>query len=239
MLPWTRNARPPNMRRSASPSSPATASRIRPASPSSYAIAPVCGPARGRKGRAQRLGACHAGPRSGMIDPMVDAVDRIMALWQRLPEDDAEARRAFAEVYADRVAVNGNELTLDDLVWRARALQAALTDLRHEVVERVEQGDKLVVAFRLHGRHTGPLSTAIGALPGTGREVWVQGMDVLTFEDGRIVGITVVTDELGLLSRLDAVALRGMCRSSGIGGPTAAPCLSAWVRVRSVKRVVR
>jgi predicted ester cyclase len=143
-----------------------------------------------------------------MIGPMVDAVDRIMALWQRLPEDDAVARRAFAEVYADRVVVNGNELTLDDLVSRARALQAALTDLRHEVIERVEQGDKLVVAFRLQGRHTGPLSTSIGALPATGREVWLQGMDVLTFEDGRIVRITVLADELGLLSRLDAVALK-------------------------------
>jgi hypothetical protein len=40
--------------------------------------------------------------------------------------------------------------------------------VRHELLERVEVGDKLVIAFRLHGRHTGFLSTAIGDVPATG-----------------------------------------------------------------------
>lgn len=139
---------------------------------------------------------------------MTDPVERVMALWQRLPEDDGAARAAFAEVYAERVVVNGAEVTLDALLARARALQAALSDVHHELLERVEAGDKLVVAFKLYGRHTGPLSTAIGDVPATGRDVWIQGMDVLTLTDGRITGITVLADELGLLARLDAVTLR-------------------------------
>jgi predicted ester cyclase len=139
---------------------------------------------------------------------MTDVVERIMVLWQHLPEDDGEALAAFADVYADRVVVNGTELTLDDLLTRARALQAALSDVRHELLERVEVGDKLVIAFRLHGRHTGSLRTAIGDVPATGRDVSIQGMDVLTFTDGRITGITVLADELGLLARLNAVVLR-------------------------------
>jgi hypothetical protein len=139
---------------------------------------------------------------------MTDLVDRVMALWQRLPEDDGAARAAFAEVYAEHVVVNGAGVTLDELLARARALQAALTDVHHELLERVEAGDKLVVAFKLYGRHTGPLGTAIGPVPATGRDVWIQGMDVLTLTDGRITGITVLADELGLLARLDAVTLR-------------------------------
>ena len=131
-----------------------------------------------------------------------------MSLWQRLPHDDAEARAAFAALYADPVLVNGQEVRIEELLARARALQAALTDLNHVLLERVEAGNKLVVAFRLHGRHTGPLTTAIGQVPATGREVWIQGMDILTLQDGRIVAITVLADELGLLSRLDAVTLR-------------------------------
>ena len=131
-----------------------------------------------------------------------------MALWQHLPEDDAEARAAFAEVYAENVVVNGAEVTLDQLVGRARALQTALSDMRHELLERVEAGDKLVVAFQLHGRHTGPLQTAIGEVPPTGREVSIRGMDVLTLTDGRITRITVLADELGLLDRLGAIRLR-------------------------------
>ncbi|HYO33599.1 MAG TPA: ester cyclase [Nocardioidaceae bacterium] len=139
---------------------------------------------------------------------MADVVEDIMTLWQRLPDTDEEARAAFAELYADRVQVNGNELTLDDLVARARALQSALADIRHEMIDRVEVDDKLVIAFKLHGRHTGTLRTALGEVPATGNAVSVQGMDILTFSDGRITTITVLSDELGMLSQVSPVKLR-------------------------------
>jgi predicted ester cyclase len=133
---------------------------------------------------------------------MADVVDRIMALWQQLPAEDAAARSAFAELYAERVVVNGAELSLDELVARARVLQGALSDLRHDLLERVEAGNKLVIAFLMFGRHTGPLHTPIGELPATGREVTIQGMDVLTLTDGRITEITVLADELGLIAQV-------------------------------------
>jgi predicted ester cyclase len=139
---------------------------------------------------------------NGEDGPMADLVDRIMALWRQLPEDDAAARSAFAELYAERVVVNGAELGLDDLVARARALQGALSDLRHDLLERVEAGDKLVIAFRMFGRHTGLLHTPVGQLSATGREVTIQGMDVLTFTNGRITEITVLADELGLIAQV-------------------------------------
>ena len=138
---------------------------------------------------------------------MTDVVDDIMALWRRLPDNDEAARAAFAELYADRVQVNGIELTLDDLVARARALQSALTDIGHEMIDRVEVDDKLVIAFRLHGRHTGTLRTAVGEVPPTGNALSVQGMDILTFSDGRITAITVLSDELGMILQVSAVKL--------------------------------
>jgi predicted ester cyclase len=139
---------------------------------------------------------------------MSDVVEDIMDLWLRLPEDEEEARAAFARVYADRVRVNGARLTIEDLLTRARALKAALSDLSVEMLERVEAGDKLVIAFRFSGRHSGPFNTSIGVVPATGKDVSIQGMDVLTFSGGRITDITVLADELGMLARLDAVALR-------------------------------
>jgi predicted ester cyclase len=145
---------------------------------------------------------------AGEVANVADVVDDIMALWQRLPEDPAEARAAVSRLYAERCEVNGVMLTVDDLLARARALQAALSDLRHELLERVEAGDQLSVAFTLHGRHTGPLQTSIGVVPATGKTVSIQGMDILTFSAGRITKITVLSDEIGLLSRLDAVTLR-------------------------------
>jgi predicted ester cyclase len=139
---------------------------------------------------------------------MVDVVEGIMTLWSKLPAGDAEATDALARFYADEVDVNGSVLQLGDLLARARSLQRALSDIRHVLLERVDAGDKLVIAYVLHGTHTGALSTVIGELAATGREVSIQGMDVLTFTDGRISRIIVLADELGMLARLDAVRLR-------------------------------
>jgi hypothetical protein len=139
---------------------------------------------------------------------MTDVVDGIMQIWKEMPADDAEAYAATARYYADPVVVNGSELTIPDLVGRARALQHALSNIRHELLERVEADDKLVIAFVMRGQHTGTLSTPVGEVAATGQEVSIQGIDVLTFTDGRISKITVLADELGLLARLDAVTLR-------------------------------
>jgi predicted ester cyclase len=65
----------------------------------------------------------------------------------------------------------------------------------------------LVIAFLMTGRHVGPLPTALGELPPTGRDVRIRTIDVLTITDGRISEVVVVSDELGLLADLNAVAL--------------------------------
>jgi hypothetical protein len=57
------------------------------------------------------------------------------------------------------------------------------------------------------GTHA-PLSTAVGTVAPTGRPVAIRTIDVLTVEDGRIVAVCVVGDELGALLGLDALALR-------------------------------
>jgi hypothetical protein len=64
-----------------------------------------------------------------------------------------------------------------------------------------------VIAQLMRGRHTGPLPTPLGTVQPTGREVAVRTIDVLTIADDRVVAVTVVADELGLLSQLDALTL--------------------------------
>ena len=71
----------------------------------------------------------------------------------------------------------------------------------------VEDGDRAVVAFRMGGRQVGPLQTAAGLLPPTGRTVQLRVVDVLTLDGGRIADVFVVADELGALAALDAVRL--------------------------------
>lgn len=137
-----------------------------------------------------------------------DLVSRLMALWLDPPTDEAAALAAFRELYTDPVAVNGTALGAADLLARARALHRAYSGLRHEPIDMVTAPGRLVVAFRMCGTHTGPLSTPLGTVPPTGKPVAIRTIDVLTVEEGRITEVCVVGDELGTLVGLDALALR-------------------------------
>lgn len=134
-------------------------------------------------------------------------VERLLQLWTDVPADDVAAEEAFRALYADPVTVNGAPLHARDLVARARALGAVFDGLRREVLDVVDGGGKVAVAFRLSGRHVGTLGTTAGPVPATGRDLGIRVIDVLTIADGRITGIWMVADELGALVSVDAVRL--------------------------------
>ena len=135
--------------------------------------------------------------------------DALLALWtEPVPADDDAAAAAFARFYTDPVEVNGAALPLSGLVARARALQTAYSDRRTVVLDAVRTPDRLIVAFEMHVRHTGPLHTPLGVVEATGRDVIARAIDILTLgADDRITTVRVVSDELGVLRTLDAVRL--------------------------------
>ena len=137
-----------------------------------------------------------------------DFVERLLSLWTQPIPGGADGEAHFATCYAGQLTVNGVPFTLADLVTRARALQAAYGDIRGEILEVVETPDRLVVGFVMHVHHTGPLTTPLGVVEPTGRTAAIRTIDILTMRDGVVTDITVVADELGLLSQLDAVELK-------------------------------
>ena len=147
-----------------------------------------------------------------MVDVPFD-VDRLLRLWtDALPEDDGAATDAFRQLYTDPVTVNGAMLTAADLVARARAMQRALQEPEREVLAVVDAGDTLAVAFRLRGRHVGPLDTPLGRLPASGARIDLRVIDILSLTDGRISALCMVGDWLtpladaglvGVLTELD------------------------------------
>jgi predicted ester cyclase len=128
-------------------------------------------------------------------------------LWTEPVGDRVAARAAFAQVYADPLVVNGQPMTVPQLVDRAQALQQAFEGLSMQIVDQVETSDRLVIAFIMRGRHVGPYASALGDIPPTGRAVQVRTIDVLTIDAGLVSAIWVVADDLGLLTQLDAVEL--------------------------------
>jgi hypothetical protein len=154
---------------------------------------------------------------AGTVLTMQDAtafVDRLMALWrQPVPAGDAGIA-AFRTCYAEQLTVNGTPFTLAELVARARSLQAAYSGIRPEVLDVVAAPGRVVVAFVMHVRHTGPLPTPLGVLPPTGRTAAIRTIDVLAVDDGLVTAVTVVADELGLLTQLGGVHLIGSSSST-------------------------
>ncbi|HEX2384478.1 MAG TPA: ester cyclase [Acidimicrobiales bacterium] len=133
--------------------------------------------------------------------------ERLVRLWTEPLGTAAEAHRAFAGAYADPVSVNGIDVSLADLVERARGIQRAFAGLQLELVDEVETPERIVIVFLQRGRHVGPLETPLGVVAPTGREIEVRVIDVLSVKDDRITAIQVVPDNLGLAMQLGAVQL--------------------------------
>lgn len=140
---------------------------------------------------------------------MTGLVSKLMELWSS-PPVEGTAEKAFGELYTDPVIVNGTVLPLSQLAERAGALQAAFSEIDHEMLDHVQAPGREVVAFLLRGRHTGTWVTPLGEVAPTGRVFEARVIDILHITDGRVAEVWSVPDELGLLTQLGAVGLIGL-----------------------------
>ena len=138
-------------------------------------------------------------------------IEGLLDLWSTPHPDPAEAVAAFGAWYADPVVINGTPMSLADLASRADQVRQTFTDPGREVLDVCEQptdrGAKIAVAFVMSGRQTGPLGTAAGILPPTGRQLRIRVIDVLTVEGGLITSLWMTADELGALAAVGAAGL--------------------------------
>jgi predicted ester cyclase len=139
-------------------------------------------------------------------------IDNLLDLWSGPIVPGADAEAAFRRVYTDPVMVNGTEVPVTALVERALLLQGTFESMEREVLDVAEVGDKVAVAFRLSGRHVGPMATSAGLVPPTGKRVSMRVIDILTLTDGRISSLWMTADELGALNAVGAVRLADQAR---------------------------
>ena len=110
-------------------------------------------------------------------------VDALRALWA----DDVEER------FPDKTC-RGK----DELAAYFKELFAAMSDVRMEKVASVEQGETVFVRWTLTGTHDG----VFNGIDATGRSVALDGMDQITFRDGKMVHNFVVFDQMEVGRRL-------------------------------------
>ncbi len=80
-----------------------------------------------------------------------------------------------------------------------RAL-AAFSDFRHQVIDQIAEGDRVVTRMAASGRHTGEFL----GIPATGKEVTMTGIAVHRIADGKIAEHWSEVDGFGLFQQLGA-----------------------------------
>jgi predicted ester cyclase len=80
-------------------------------------------------------------------------------------------------------------------------LGTVFSDQRWEIHQVIGEGETVVVYCTLHGRHTGDLM----GIPPTNREVAMDYVQILRFENGKAVERWGVRDDMALLRQLGVV----------------------------------
>jgi steroid delta-isomerase-like uncharacterized protein len=77
-------------------------------------------------------------------------------------------------------------------------LRAGLDDLRFEVDDAVEQGDRVAARWTMHGVH----NRALFDRPATGRQITQTGMVFYRTADGRLAELWPLVDVYGLVKQI-------------------------------------
>ncbi|MBV9425468.1 MAG: ester cyclase [Solirubrobacterales bacterium] len=131
---------------------------------------------------------------------------------------DPEARwidRPHYRVFAQNLEMR----TRDEVVAWFRGLFDAVPDLHMDVEEVVVAGEpgreRATVRWRITGTFSG--SPYMGIEP-TGRPVDIRGMDLLSFEDGRVAGNNIYYDQLTFARQIGMLPSEGSVGDKAITG---------------------
>jgi steroid delta-isomerase-like uncharacterized protein len=128
------------------------------------------------------------------VGPPAGATNADLIRWsfERLNAHDAAS---MAELWSDETVERLPDRTLHgaaETVAYFEEVFAALPDVRVEIQALAEQGDDVIVRWRMTGTHDG----AIQGVDGTGRRLTLDGVDHFTLRDGKIVSNFIVYDQM-------------------------------------------
>lgn len=95
----------------------------------------------------------------------------------------------------------GSTLGPDGFTEHVAALRSGLSDVRASVFDLVAEGDRVVVYWRIEGRHTG----VVWGIPASGNRVDGESVSLIRFRDGKVVDYSVRPDRLTVLQQLGAL----------------------------------
>jgi steroid delta-isomerase-like uncharacterized protein len=124
-----------------------------------------------------------------------------LALWA---DGDLGAIERYVAPDARTVMTGFEGSTVDVLREDVARYVVAFTDVTTEIVDLIAQDDRVAMAWRTWGTHVGPYGT-IAPEP-TGQRVMMEGVDVFTVADDRIVEVRSFWDAAGVYRQFGLLA---------------------------------
>lgn len=128
----------------------------------------------------------------------------LKALAQRMYEEmaagadiDAMAERYMAEDFVDH-ELPGSDSTRQAAVEMLKMSHSAFPDFRMEVVELLQDGDKVVARLRMRGTHQGEFM----GIPAGDNQIDVAAIDINQWRDGKCVAHWGVTDFAAMMQQI-------------------------------------
>jgi len=129
--------------------------------------------------------------------------EAVLAAFRGLDDHDY---RAFTDLHAEACTYRMNFDTYQGREAMRAMIQgwfAAFPDLRHEVLDYVEDGDRAAWVVRISGTHTAPMQTPQGAVPATGKRIDFRAADLAHFDSaGKATSWNIYFDMLQVLEQL-------------------------------------
>lgn len=128
----------------------------------------------------------------------------LKALAQRMYEGmaagadiDAMAEQYLAEDFVDH-ELPGSDSTRQDAVEMLKMSHSAFPDFRMDVVELLQDGDKVVARLRMRGTHQGEFM----GIPAGGNQIDVAAIDINQWRDGKCIAHWGVTDFAAMMQQI-------------------------------------
>ncbi|MEA2511592.1 MAG: hypothetical protein QOJ59_1079 [Thermomicrobiales bacterium] len=134
---------------------------------------------------------------------MGQARDAIDQWWSLFAADRLANTAAICQPDIDVMLPGGMRLRgMAEVVPVLHAFCDAFPNIRHDIVDTVEAGDKIAVELAVKGTHSGTFRTPQGDIPATGRTIVWDSVDVVTIRDGKIASWHTYFDQMAFLAQL-------------------------------------
>lgn len=134
---------------------------------------------------------------------MTSSLETNKATVRRLYEEatNHDDRALMAELIAPDFVASDGRRGPEGYAHGVAILRAGLPDVRFAVEDLVAEDDRVAVRWRFEGTHTNVFR---GFAP-TGKRLACEGIAIYRLREGKVVGVTLQNDRLGLLQQIGAV----------------------------------